>query len=40
MFSNIKSEKSLRKKEILEISNEEGNNICFECGKIKYITNK
>jgi hypothetical protein len=37
MFSNIKSEKSLRKKEILEISNEEANNICFECGKIKYI---
>lgn len=40
MFSNIKSEKSLRKKEIIEISNEEGNNICFECGKINILLNK
>ena len=35
MFSNIKSEKSLRKKEIIGLSKEEGNNTCFECSNIK-----
>ena len=35
MFSNIKSEKNKKKKEIIGLSKEEGNNTCFECGNIK-----